>query len=511
MPETETLERQAAATNADGDIPSVVRQFTTAHPDLKNGAGVPASLASEHYVEALARVVYVWGHPLVNTFGRTSTWELMEGKGPGMAMGLFPGSPRNRMGYVDDYLPAAQRKVVTPNNDTIYGACFADLGEEPVVVQTPRDVPKGHYWTIQIVDAFTTVIHQLGSASGTPAGKFLLVGPEWQGDTPEGFLGLLRSPTNHAVAMARSFAARTPEGKARARAVLNQMGALPLSEDRPGRHIFDCEASARNKVYPPGLTAEMLAADPDLLRTRPVHGETFWDELEKALGANPKVGPNDEAMADQARTLIALRRSDPRWHALLDRAALAADAELYEAGRYDQVGTDAGNGWQRQENGGAWGTDWFGRALAAVIYIYVNDFHEASYFIRGTDADGALLHGRYRYEMRFEKDQLPPVDRARGGFWSLTMYDRDYFMTATSPNGRHNIGTVNLDANELMFAEDGSLTVMLSRDEPEDAAGKANWLPAPDDQFALIVRTYVPTEPILEGRYRLPEVRRARA
>jgi len=493
---------------ASASLDYPVRQFTPAHPDLANGAGVPASLASEHYVEALARVVYVWGHPLVNTFGRTSTWELMKGHGPGMAMGLFPGCPKNWMGYVDDYLPAAQRKVVTPNNDTIYGACFADLGEEPVVIQTPQDVPDGHYWTIQIVDAFTTVTHQLGSASHTPAGKYLWVGPDWEGQTPEGFVDVLRSPTNIGVAMARSFASRTPEGKARARAVLNQMGALPLSADKPGRHMFDCEASARNKVYPPNLTAEMLAKDPDLLRIRPVHGETFWDALQQALDANPKVGPDDAAMAAQARTLLALRQSDPRWGALLDRVALTADAELYEGARYDQVGVDAGNGWQRQENGGAWGTDWYGRALAAVIYIYVNDYHEAIYFIRGTDDKAALLQGRYRYTMRFEKDQLPPVDRTKGGFWSLTMYDRDYFMMPTSPNGRHNIGTVNLDANELTFAADGSLTLILSHDEPEDAEGKANWLPAPDDQFALLLRTYVPTAPLLDGSYVLPGIKR---
>ena len=59
MPHTDTLERPAAAAakTAQGDLPYPVRQFTPAHPDLKNGAGVPASLASEHYVEALARVV----------------------------------------------------------------------------------------------------------------------------------------------------------------------------------------------------------------------------------------------------------------------------------------------------------------------------------------------------------------------------------------------------------------------------------------------------------------------
>ncbi len=43
---------------------------------------------------------------------------------------------------------------------------------------------------------------------------------------------------------------------------------------------------------------------------------------------------------------------------LLDRTALAANSALHESSRYDQVGVDAGNGWQRQENGGVWGGDW---------------------------------------------------------------------------------------------------------------------------------------------------------
>jgi len=182
---------------------------------------------------------------------------------------------------------------------------------------------------------------------------------------------------------------------------------------------------------------------------------------------------------------------------------------LHDGAKYHQVGIDTGNGWQRQENGGLWGTDWFGRAQAAVVYIYVNDYHEAMYFIRGTDAKNAFLHGRYDYTMTFPQGALPPVGRDRGGFWSLTMYDQDYFMPATSPNGRHNIGTVNLDANELAFAPDGSLTLHLSHKPPTGQVAQANWLPAPEGQFALIVRAYVPTQPLLDGTYTLPNVQRA--
>ena len=224
---------------------------------------------------------------------------------------------------------------------------------------------------------------------------------------------MLRSPTNVAGVFGRSFAAHTPEAKAQARAVLNQIGMFPLSEDQPGRGPSTARPARATRCFRPGLTAEMVAADPDMLRVRPVDVDRpSGTTSKKVLDANPIVGADDAAMAEQARTLIALREVRPAWQALLDHVALEADAELHDSARYHQVGVDAGNGWQRQENGGAWGTDWFGRAQAAVIYIYVNDYHEAIYFIRGTDAEGALLYGRYRYTMTFPKDALPPVDRA---------------------------------------------------------------------------------------------------
>jgi hypothetical protein len=479
--------------------------FDAAHADLARSGGVPAQLANEAYVEALARVVYSWGYPAIDMTSRTGMWEMMQ-DGPGLMFGIGPGAPENASGCLSDYLAPTQRIIVTPNNDTFYGVAFVDLDEEPVVVQTPEDVPKGHYWVMQIADVFTNVGHTLGSAWGTEPGKYLLVGPDWEGETPEGFVEAIRLTTNYGAVLPRSFAARTDEARARAIAVQNQMGVYPLSQDEAGRKSWDCEAITANHVFPPGVTAEMIAADPDVARPQWVVPERFWQDLATVLDDNPTVGPADAAMAEQARALVALHGSDPRWAALLDKWALEADAALHTSARYEQVGVDVGNGWQRQKNGGLWGSDWFGRAQAAVVYILVNDWHEAVYLIRGTDADGRLLDGRHVYTMSFAKDALPPVDRARGGFWSLTMYDKDYFMLADAPEGRTNIGTVNLDADQLDFAEDGSLTLVMSHEAPADPAARANWLPAPEGQFALIVRAYVPGEPILDDSYVFPDV-----
>jgi hypothetical protein len=489
-------------------VPYATKAFTPAHGDLARSAGVPAQLANEDYVEALARIVYYWAYPAIDVMTRTNQWQLMK-DGPGAVVGVFPGGPVNTSGCLSDYMSPSQRMVVTPNNDTIYMSGFGDLGREPAVIQTPTDAPKGHYWTVQIADVFTNVVYQLGSAAGTPGGKYLLVGPGWFGQRPDDFVGVLRMPTNVVWVAGRSFAAHTQEAKAEALAVLGEMRMFPLSQNESDQQPVDCRAVARNAVFPPGVTAQAISADPYAFRPEWVNPNTFWDDLEKMLIANPTTAPSDAAMADQARTLIALRNSNANYKDLLDRAALAADASLHASSHYEQVGVDAGNGWQRQENGGVWGSDWFGRAQAAVIYIMVNDHREAIYFIRGTDSEGALLEGRNAYTVTFPKDLLPPMDRSRGGFWSLTLYDKDYFMLSNSPNGRTNVGTVSLDANELKFAPDGSLTITIAHAEPTDAAARANWLPAPDGQFALIVRAYIPTQPVQEGSYKLPNVERA--
>ena len=85
------------------------------------------------------------------------------------------GTPLNRVAHRAALADHTSRQVTAPNNDTIYGVGLADLTQESVVVQTPAEVPQGHYWTIQIVDLFTTVTHQLGSASGTPGGSTSLL------------------------------------------------------------------------------------------------------------------------------------------------------------------------------------------------------------------------------------------------------------------------------------------------------------------------------------------------
>jgi hypothetical protein len=78
-------------------VPYPTRAFTPAHGDLARSAGVPAQLANEEYVEALARLVYYWGYPAIDVMTRTSQRETLK-QGPGAVLGVFPGGPVNTGG-----------------------------------------------------------------------------------------------------------------------------------------------------------------------------------------------------------------------------------------------------------------------------------------------------------------------------------------------------------------------------------------------------------------------------
>ena len=138
------------------------------------------------------------------------------------------------------------------------------------------------------------------------------------------------------------------------------------------------------------------------------------------------------------------------------------------------------------------------RAMAARAGLWGNHGYEADYAFAWTDGDGQPLDGANRYELRLESP--PPVD----AFWSLTMYDVPDFYLVANPIDRYSIGD---RTPGLQTGRDGSVTIYLQTDSP--GPGKdANWLPTPAGAFRPIMRMYQPLQPILDGTYVLPAVRK---
>jgi hypothetical protein len=151
---------------------------------------------------------------------------------------------------------------------------------------------------------------------------------------------------------------------------------------------------------------------------------------------------------------------------------------------------------------GVYGSDYLQRALITAIGLGANRPQDAVYPTSQVDEEGKPYDGANKYVMHFNKGELPPVN----GFWSLTMYNGEYFFVANSLN-RYTLS----ERNKLKANADGSVDLYLQADNP--GPGKeSNWLPAPKGKFILMLRLYWPKQnppSILDGTWKPPAVKKA--
>src|SRR5437879_11597860 len=90
--------------------------------------------------------------------------------------------------------------IVTPNSDTPYSCFWMDLRTEPIVLSVPA-VEKGRYYAVQLEDGNTFNYGYIGSrATGNEAGDYLVAGPDWKGETPQGIKKVFHATTQFSVA-----------------------------------------------------------------------------------------------------------------------------------------------------------------------------------------------------------------------------------------------------------------------------------------------------------------------
>jgi hypothetical protein len=82
------------------------------------------------------------------------------------------------------------------------------------------------------------------------------------------------------------------------------------------------------------------------------------------------------------------------------------------------------------------------------------------------------------------------------------MYDNEYFLVANSIN-RHSLSS----RDKFQENPDGSTDLYIQNEFP-GADKQANWLPAPDGEFILMLRLYWPTDEAVDGTWAPPPVRR---
>jgi hypothetical protein len=156
------------------------------------------------------------------------------------------------------------------------------------------------------------------------------------------------------------------------------------------------------------------------------------------------------------------------------------------------------NGWITMYGLGEPSNGMFVRAAHAQLFPGpVNTQEEAMYWWTNSDGAHHTLSGIHNYVMHFPVGGLPP----NKAFWSITMGDaRNRFVA--NPINRYNVS----DRTGLVQNPDGSVDIYIQRAAPPEH--ESNWLPAPEGNFILWLRVYIPGEAILQGKYPVPPVAR---
>jgi len=397
-------------------------------------------------------------------------------------------APVNQFSNFLKYRTAAYKDVVRMNVDTLYSFAWLDLSKEPIILSVPDT--DGRYYLMPVLDAYTNVFTSPGKrTTGTKAGYFAIVGPDWNGTLPDG-VKELKSPTNTAMIAGRTQA-NGPADYDIVNALQEQYKLTPLS-------AFGKPYTPPKGVVDPNIDTKT----PPVEQVSKMDAATFFKRLATLLKSNPPPTADAPVLAKLAKIGIVpgqdfdISKLDPAIAKGLQKCVQAALTKLRAAAK--QMGKPV-NGWSVPPmNLANFGTAYGVRAVVALVGLGANLPQDAVYPSAFVDGNGEPLTGRNRYVVHFDKEQMPPVN----AFWSITMYNAESFFV-DNPLNRYNLA----GWMPLVYNADGSLDLHFQKDPPGKDK-EANWLPAPAGEFSVTLRMYWPKESALDGTWRPPAVHR---
>ena len=436
-------------------------------------AGTDTSALSPDSARAIAKEAYVYGYPMIQNYKTTYAYFVDKG-------GDQYKAPINTLDNIARVYTPADTGIVTPNSDTPYGFMWMDLRAEPMVLGVP-EIEASRYYSIQLIDLYTFNWAYIGTrATGNNAGHYLIAGPEWQGETPEGVNKVLRSETDFVVAVYRTQLFG-PNDLDNVTQIQNKYTVQTLS----GFLGQQAPAPAASIDFP---TFDAKAAD----------NLGFIGYLDFLLQFCPTDPSETDLMARFAGIGIAPG-------AAFDSAGLSAEMQsAMSSGIADGKAAIDSAVAVMTSSMGYFGTrafmknDYLKRSVAAKVGLWGNSQQEALYPLYQRDGDGQRFDGSTKkYTIVFDGGQLPPVD----AFWSLTMYDGRTQALVANPLDRYLINSPMLP--DLKRAADGGLPLYIQHESPGKEK-ESNWLPAPDGPFYMAMRLYVPKQAALDGTWKAP-------
>jgi hypothetical protein len=434
----------------------------------------------------IAEAGYIFGLPFVMNYAVMYEYAVDKNSGQYKA-------PFNTIKNEPNVFTYKDTAIVTPNSDTPYSFLWMDLRAEPMVISVPAVDPK-RYYSVQLCDGNTYNFGYIGTrATGSEAGDYMVVGPDWKGVTPTGVKKAFRSSTQLSLAGFRTQLF-DPADLENVKKVQAGYAAQPLS------------AYLRQPAPPAPSTVDFPKITKELAKTN------FFEYLDFALQFAPAAPNEAEIRAKLASIGVGPGKTFNFKDLPLKQKLEVALGLRQGKSKVDDAVAKAGvtiNGWSVSGLPGDsahYNGDWLARAMAAQAGIYGNSPEEATYPFTRQDVAGKPLDGsKKNYTLTFAADQFPPVN----AFWSVTMYDGKSQLLIKNPIDRYLINSPMLPA--MKKNADGSLTIYIQNKSP-GADRESNWLPAPADPIYLVMRLYWPREtppsilPVGKGDWKPPAV-----
>ena len=365
--------------------------------------------------------------------------------------------------------------IVSPSTDTPYSLIMMDLRSEPFVLSVPA-VAKPRYYSVQLTDGNCFDFGYIGSrVTGTEPGDYMVVGPDWKGDTPVQIKKVFHSSTQFAAAIYRTQ-------------LFNPADMPNVIKVQSGYKRQPLSAFLKQPAPPAAPAIEFLKVDNELVK------KNFFDYLDFALQFNPATPDEADIRAKLASIGIGPgKKFNIKDLSVAHRAAIVLGMKdgNSKIDKYISSGATNINGWQVGDYFGDrayYNGDWLKRADGAKAGLWGNEAIEAVYPQTRTNNNGETLDtSKHNYTVTFAAGQFPPVN----AFWSVTMYDGKTQLLIENPINRYLINSPMLPG--LKKNPDGSLTIHIQKDSPS-ADKKANWLPAPNGTVFLVMRLYWPKE-----------------
>ncbi len=423
---------------------------------------------------------------------------------------------------------------LTANADTVYYLAGLDLSKGPVVVEQPSDAVGtiNDMWFSWIID-----VGGPGPDRGL-GGKYLIVGPDYDGPLPEGGYFIGRSKTNFALYAARAY----------------------LRDNDPAPAVDNIKKSMRIYPYQPGSFGSSLAqaldgkvriaGEPVIPATRFIDGSGlafntippsdagFFDLINETVQSQPATSYDIELAGQLAAIGIVhgkpFEPTERMRKILADAAAFGQATGRALNWRYAMKHPD----WAYYE-GSQWGSMlWEGGAFfetppplfeAGVFKplpptgARTLDSRTAFYYGYTLDSPGMIMRipgVGSQYLMSFLDGDGNPFDGAKTykvvlpahipaeAFWSLTLYDNQTRSMLQTPQNYPRAGSQSYPSPAASPATDGSTTVWFAPQQP-DGVARGNWIQTmPGKGWFTILRLYSPLPAFFDKSWRIGEIER---